>query len=45
MGLILTSALQHGAYCDVGLIVTSAVQHGAYCDVAVRDGAYVTSAM
>ena len=46
MGLILTSAGQLGAYCDVGLIVTSAVRHGAYCDVAlivtsaVRYGAY-----
>ena len=34
MGLILTSAGQLGAYCDVGLIVTSAVRHGAYCDVS-----------
>ena len=46
MGLILTSAMRHGAYCDVGITVTSAVRHGAYCDVAlivtsaVRHGAY-----
>jgi len=30
----LTSAVRHGAYCDVGLIVTSAVRYGAYCDVS-----------
>ena len=35
MGRIVTSAVRHGAYCDVGLIVTSAVRHGAYCDVGL----------
>ena len=45
MGLIVTSAVRHGAYCDVGLIVISAVppslivmsalRHGAYCDVGL----------
>jgi len=32
LGLIVTSAVRHEAFCDVGLIVTSAVRHGAYCD-------------
>ena len=38
MGRIVTSAVRHGAYCDVELIVTS------YCDVAVRASAVLHGA-